>query len=105
MQSRTVASIVLVAFAAAAIALAQREKSTGPAKPQGGKGGAGAGQTQEMQEAMKTGPEHAKLAKLAGTWDVATTMEGAGMPPNTTKETSTITSELGGRFVHERSRG
>jgi hypothetical protein len=60
---------------------------------------------QEVQEAMQAGPEHAKLTKLAGTWDVVTTMEGAGMPPNKTNETSTITSELGGRFVHEKSKG
>jgi hypothetical protein len=103
--------------AAAGLAQPEKPKTPTPAprpaapsekpapQPEKGKPAGMDDKMQEMDEATKTGPEHARMARLAGNWDVVTTIEGAGMPPSKTNDTSTITSELGGRFVHERSRG
>ena len=59
-----------------------------------------------MMAAMQPGPEHARLAKLAGTWDVAITMASAGggepVRASAVAENEMI---LGGRFLQSRARG
>jgi hypothetical protein len=48
-------------------------------------------------------PEHARLASLAGEWDLACTFQGAERPPTPAK--ATIRSVLGGRFLLEEQKG
>lgn len=56
--------------------------------------------------ARQTGPEHARLAAMVGTWDVEMTFWfKPGAPGLTTKATSTIRSLLGGLFVEEKIEG
>ena len=53
-----------------------------------------------------SGPEHARLTALSGTWDVELTFWfQPGTPGVTTKGTSTIQSLLGGLFIEERIEG
>ncbi|MGE5925843.1 MAG: DUF1579 family protein [Gemmatimonadota bacterium] len=59
-----------------------------------------------MMAAMQPGPEHARLARLAGTWDVELTMwsPGGGEPAraDAVAENEMI---LGGRFLQSRVKG
>ncbi|MGI9015226.1 MAG: DUF1579 domain-containing protein [Phycisphaerales bacterium] len=59
-----------------------------------------------MEKAMTPGPEHAQLARAAGTWDLTMKIYMAGPDAERTsyKGTSVITSELGGRFILDRAR-
>jgi hypothetical protein len=57
------------------------------------------GPDQEM-----TGPEHAQLAKLAGDWTVATTMEMGTMKMKSSG-TASFKAALGGRFLHQTETG
>lgn len=56
--------------------------------------------------ADQTGPEHARLTAMAGTWDVELGFWfKPGAPPVTTKGTSTIRPILGGLFIEEKIEG
>jgi uncharacterized protein DUF1579 len=56
--------------------------------------------------AYQTGPEHARLTAMAGTWDVELKFWfKPGAPAVTTKGTSTIQSILGGLFIEEKIEG
>jgi Protein of unknown function (DUF1579) len=56
--------------------------------------------------ASQAGPEHARLAAMAGTWDVEMTFWfKPGAPPVVTKGTSTIRPLLNGLFVEEKIDG
>lgn len=59
---------------------------------------------QAMQEAMKPGPEHAKLAKSVGTWKVAITcwVDGKAMKSTGTSEISSLFDD---RYTHEEFTG
>jgi Protein of unknown function (DUF1579) len=55
---------------------------------------------------LQTGPEHARLTALAGTWDVDVTFWfQPGRPGVTSKGTSTIRPILGGLFIEEKIEG
>jgi hypothetical protein len=54
----------------------------------------------------QSGPDHARLTAMVGTWDVEMTfLFQPGRPGITTKATSTIQSLLGGRFIEEKIEG
>ena len=54
----------------------------------------------------QSGPEHARLVAMCGTWDAEMSFWfQPGRPPVTTKATSTIRSILGGRFIEETIEG
>lgn len=80
---------VLVAVSASALTAAGGSPSPSPTAP-----------------TRKTGPEHARLTALCGTWDVELTFwfqpGGAGL---TTKGTSTIRSLFDGLFIEEKIEG
>ena len=65
-----------------------------------------AGASVTAAQTPKLDPEHARLAALAGTWDVEMTFklrpDGAGIP---VKGTSTIRAILGGLYIEEKIDG
>ena len=96
-------------FALAAIALsfafptrAQEKKPAAPPQmsPQ---------QQAAMEKYMKAatpGPEHQRLAKLAGKWKLqVTSWMAPGAPPQTSEATAEYTSLLGGRYVQQEVHG
>lgn len=57
-------------------------------------------------ELMQPGPEHTRLAKTVGTWDVSVThWPKPGEPPHQTKGTSTFVSVYDGRYLREEFTG
>jgi hypothetical protein len=55
---------------------------------------------------MTPGPEHAKLLRWVGEWDLdVTQFTMPGAPPQTSKATSRFEPAMGGRYVIERVRG
>jgi hypothetical protein len=55
-----------------------------------------------MMKAGTPGPEHKKMAEMAGTFDAVVKMWGApGMEPSTSKGVSKNTTVLGGRYLRE----
>lgn len=58
------------------------------------------------QKAMTPGPQHARLAESAGTWDVQSTWwTKPGEPPEKSAGTSERTMSLGGRVLVEKFQG
>src|SRR5258708_1110896 len=104
--------VVLLSAATVALGFIQPSKPTAPAKPTHPStpkppDGTPAGMPDRddhmkaMIAAAAPGPIHAKLAKLAGNWDEATSFQMPGGEPQKTTGSLTIKSELGGRFLHE----
>lgn len=63
---------------------------------------------QAMEQMMKLaapGPEHARLQKLQGQWDLAITMSMTPGQPTQTKATATCQTLMDGRFVEENTTG
>jgi hypothetical protein len=59
-----------------------------------------------MMAAMQPGPEHERLARLAGSWDLEITMwSGPGGPSQTMKATAENRMILGNRFLESRTTG
>jgi hypothetical protein len=59
-----------------------------------------------VRGAQTARPEHARLAAMAGTWDVEMTfLFQPGRPPIVTKATSTIVPLFGGTFIEEKIEG
>lgn len=59
-----------------------------------------------VAEAMKPGPEHQRLAALAGTWNMRTTLQpGAGAPALKGTGTAVNRMILGGRFLSSEAKG
>lgn len=93
---------ILCAFCLTAGKSAAQEKKPDPAA-----------QKAAMDEMMKVmvqagtpGDPHKKLAELTGTWDATTSMMmGPGVPPSTSKGTTTYKTVLGGRFVMMEMKG
>ncbi|HEX8692434.1 MAG TPA: DUF1579 family protein [Longimicrobium sp.] len=82
--------VALALFAAPAAARAQ-ETPTDPARQ---------AEMAAMLEAARPGPEHARLAALEGTWDVALRiLGGPGFPPMQAAGTANSRMVLGGRFL------
>mgnify|MGYP002623582585 CR=1 FL=1 len=54
---------------------------------------------QDMPEMPQPGPQHAKLAQTAGTWDAAMEMTGPDGQPMTSKGVSVVTVALGGFWI------
>ena len=102
-------NFVLLAGAAAVsfVALAQdKPAATKPVASAAGKAGeAVPPEMEEMMKAMRPGPQHERLMKLAGDWTVETTMEMPGTPPEKSSGTATLKPALDGRFIHETGAG
>lgn len=54
-----------------------------------------------MQEMSTTGAEHENLARMIGTWDVASTMWMPGAEPQRSSGKATITAVLGGKWFQQ----
>lgn len=108
-RSGIVRRVLLVsAVCVAPVVYAQQEKKPAPQTQPDPSKGAAPKNDAEMDAAMAAmtpGPIHAKLAKLAGEWEVTSRFEMAGQDPVETKGAATIKSELGGRFLHETASG
>lgn len=61
----------------------------------------------EPQDIMSSqpGPEHRRLAKLAGTWTTSSTLKMPGMPEQPSPGEATVRMTLGGRFLELRETG
>jgi uncharacterized protein DUF1579 len=92
-----IASAVVGAGLAGAIALAQESKRAGERKLPPGVSEA---DMKACEEAAKPGPMHEKLAKSAGTWTGTEQMWMApGTEPTSTPTTWTIATVMGGRYL------
>jgi hypothetical protein len=60
---------------------------------------------EEGLASIMPGPEHERLMKLVGEWEILITVESAGAPPAEAQSTATITSAIDGRFLHESGQG
>jgi hypothetical protein len=71
------------------------------------KAAGGGEQPEEVTDrsASNPGPEHERLAKLAGTWETSTKFEGPGMEAEESKGESKLSVVLGGRFLREEDTG
>lgn len=59
-----------------------------------------------MAQMAATGPQHTELARLAGAWQVQSTLWMApGAPPQTSTGSAVFTVVLGGRWVRQEYRG
>lgn len=118
MCTRCPASLAIVIslglVGAAAIGFTQPEKAKPsdkpaaakqPEKPAAPKGDKPAADPGDMHQQEEPGPVNQRLSKLAGSWETSTKMEMQGMPPMDSKGSTTITSELGGRSLHEKGHG
>ena len=74
--------------------------------PAGGAAAAEAAAMEAWSKYMTPGPEHARLLKQVGEWDLdVTQIPMPGAPPVTSKATAKIEPALGGRYIIERVRG
>lgn len=101
-----VAAVVLMAGPA----LAQNDKPKAPANAQPGNAPAGqppAGDPmmEAMMKAAQPGPEHAAMAKMAGTWDAAVKMFESADKFEESKGTMVYTSVHGGRYIQMEYKG
>lgn len=61
---------------------------------------------QAAMEAMsKTGPEHATLKKMVGTWTTESTMFMPGAPPQKSAGTATVAETLDGKWIRQDVQG
>jgi len=98
--------LVLVALGALAVAsFAEKEKPASAAPTRTEKPRVVLINPEEGLASIMPGPEHERLIKLAGEWDVLTTLEGPGAPPTEATGSATFTSAIGGRFLHETGGG
>jgi hypothetical protein len=59
-----------------------------------------------MEQMSKTGPEHAALARMVGSWKVQSSMWMApGAPPEVSQGTATITALFGGKWFRQEYQG
>lgn len=91
----TIAGVLLIG-AAATLAFTQPEKAPADKPPEA---------AAAEGDATNPGSIHAKLMKLAGSWETATTFEMAGQPATKSKGAVSIAEALDGRFVQETGSG
>jgi hypothetical protein len=102
MRMRMGAAMAAVGGLAVGLAVAQPQRKPGdkPPAPQ-------QPSQEQMQEMMgaKPGPEHERLAKLAGNFTIETTYTGMGPEPQKSTGEATAAMTLGGRFLEIRETG
>jgi len=111
MTARSLALLIAAAASTATIAYAQdagtaaQPQAGGAAQPQGGGAAPQMSPAEQalMEKYMKAGtpgPEHQRLAKLAGKWKLqVTSFMGPGAPPMKSDGTAEFTSIFGGRYL------
>ncbi len=95
MNLRTRLAAMLLLFSFASLTSAQDKNAPTPGDPD----------MEAAMHAMMPGPEHVRLARLAGDWTYTSKLTMEGMPPEETEGTATITVVMDGRFLHEQSEG
>jgi len=101
MTSSRISAAALLLAAASVAARAQEPKASGQ-KP--------TAEEQAMMEkyiqAATPGPEHQRLAKLAGKWKLqVTSWMAPGAPPQKSEATAEFKTILGGRYLHQEVKG
>ena len=91
------AALCLLVLAVPALAQHEHQHDTKPAAPAGGPGDA---DMAAMMKAASPGPEHERLAKMAGDWTFTNTMWMApGQPPMQSTGTMHAETQMDGRYV------
>lgn len=91
------AALCLLVLAVPALAQHEHQHDTKPAEAAGGPSDA---DMQKMMQAAAPGPEHQRLAKMAGDWTFTNTMWMApGAPPMQSTGTMHAETTMGGRYL------
>lgn len=103
----TLPAILALALGLCTDRLNAADEKSADTKPKAGDAPDMAAMMKQMEELAAPGPEHQKLASMAGEWDaeVSSYMAGPDNPPTVSKGTCKGRMILGGRFLHEEFEG